>query len=155
MRAKGQRGLRGPPMALRHAAGDGFSARRIRTDKPMGTYPRSIDVISRKFQCITALCAAFGLASCSLSSESYHEEKEGYSATAGRIVKIENLTAERFEPLSDGVAITVAAPGCRVWLTFENEETRVFDIGRGVIIVHGPSRDYILESRLHPAGPTR
>ncbi len=109
----------------------------------------------RKILCITALCATFGLASCSLSSEAYHEEKKGYSATTGRIVKIQNLSAEKFEPLSDGVAVTVAAPGCQVWLKFENEETRVFDLGPGVVIVHGPDRDYILESRLHPARPTR
>ena len=110
---------------------------------------------SRKILYTAALCAALGLASCSVSSESYHEEKQGFSATTGRIVKIQNLSAEKIEPLSDGVAMTVGAPGCQVWLQFENEETRVFDVGPGVIIVHGPGRDYILESRLHPSRPTR
>jgi len=112
-------------------------------------------VRSPKTLVIAALCLTLGLASCSLSSESYHEEKKGYSATTGRIVRIENLCTEKLEPLSDGIAVTVAKSGCKVWLTFDDEQTRVFELDPGVIIVHGPGRDYILESRLHPSRPAR
>jgi hypothetical protein len=91
------------------------------------------------------------LASCAASSASFVGDLPGYSVTSGRITRIEGLHAEQIVPLSDGVAVTVSQPGCRVLVEFQNGDTRVFDAGRGVILVHGYSKDYILSSQLDEA----
>ncbi len=91
----------------------------------------------------------FCLASCSTSSAKYIEEIRGYAVTRGRITKIENLHAEELESLSDGLAMTLVENGCRITMKFDEDEeaVRIFDIGEGVILVHGYDSDYILESR--------
>ena len=91
------------------------------------------------------------LASCSVSSSSYVDDLAGYSVTSGRITRIEGLHAEQIVPLSDGLAVTVSQPGCKVLMQFDDGDTRVFDAGRGVILVHGYSTDYLLSSQLDEA----
>ena len=89
------------------------------------------------------------LSSCSISSESFVNQIRGYSITRGRITRIDNLYAEEFKPLSDGVAMKLAENGCSVTMQFreDDDQTKIFDIGKGVILVKGYDGDYILESR--------
>ena len=98
---------------------------------------------------LAALALASGLSSCSISSKTYVSEIRGYSVTAGRITRIENLYAEEFQPLSDGVAMKLVEDGCTVTMRFSetDEQQRIFEIGEGVILVKGFDGDYILESR--------
>ncbi len=102
------------------------------------------------------LLASLGLGACSVSSESYVADISGYSVTRGRFMHIENLHAAKIEPLSDGVAITLSQPGCRVKILFDNDQERVMETGRGVILVHGYANDYILKLEMDggPAAPT-
>ena len=97
---------------------------------------------------IGLLILAAGLSSCMLSSRGYVDEITGYSVTEGRITRIVSLDSENMEPLTDGMAYTVSHSGCRVSMTFENGESKEFDLGRGVIIVHGYKSDFILQSEL-------
>ena len=46
------------------------------------------------------------------------------------------------------MAYTVSHSGCRVSMTFKNGESKEFDLGKGVIIVHGYKSDFILQSEL-------
>ena len=101
---------------------------------------------------IAFLFAIAGLCSCASTSRSYVDDLAGYSVTEGRITRIENLEAHLIEPLADGVAMTLTQP-CRVWMEFDNGESRSFEIGSGVILVHGYDSDFILESTLQPASP--
>ena len=99
--------------------------------------------------CVCGLVLTFSLASCSTSSAKYIDEIRGYAVTRGRITKIENLHAEELQSLSDGLAMTLVENGCRVTMKFDADEeaVQIFDIGEGVILVHGYDSDYILESR--------
>lgn len=96
---------------------------------------------------VVALAAC--LSSCAISSKTYVNEIRGYSVTRGRITRIENLYAEEFQALSDGVAMKLVEDGCTVTMQFKenDDQPRVFEIGTGVILVKGYDGDYILESR--------
>lgn len=96
-----------------------------------------------------ALAVCLPLSSCTISSKTYVSEIRGYSVTRGTITRIENLYADEFKPLSDGVAMTLVENGCTVTMQFQEgeDQTRVFEIGEGVILVKGSGGDYILESR--------
>lgn len=84
------------------------------------------------------------LSGCGTSSESYIADTSGYAVTRGRITRIENLWTEKLTPLTDGLAIEVGGRGCQVTIQFDEDTTRVFDAGRGVVIVHGTDGDAIL-----------
>jgi len=47
------------------------------------------------------------------------------------------------------VAVTLSQSGCNVEILFDNDKTKVFDLGPGVIIVHGYDKDYILQNVSH------
>ena len=93
-----------------------------------------------------ALIACATFVSCSTSSQSYVEEISGYAVTRGRIQRVEDLHTDQMQPLTDGVAITVSRPGCRVSMLFDNDETRVIETDRGAIIVYGYANDYVLRA---------
>ncbi len=101
------------------------------------------------FRHLAVLALGVCLSSCSISSESFVNQIRGYSITRGRITRIDNLYAEEFKPLSDGVAMTIAEDGCSVTVQFRegDDQTKIFEIGEGVILVKGYDGDYILESR--------
>ncbi len=101
------------------------------------------------FRGLAVLAVGLCLSSCSVSSSQFVDGIRGYSITRGRIIRIDNLYAEQFKPLSDGVAMTLAEDGCSVTMQFRegDDQTKIFDIGEGVILVKGYDGDYILESR--------
>ena len=104
---------------------------------------------SRGLRGLAVLAVGLFLTSCSMSSAQYVLGVRGYSVTRGRITRIDNLYANEFKPLSDGVAMVLSENGCSVTMQFEegDEQLKVFDIGEGVIVVKGYRGDYILESR--------
>ena len=89
------------------------------------------------------------LTACGTTAASYVDSMHGCAVTQGRIVKIENLSTQDLQPLADGLATIVGQPacqpGCRVTLRFDSERSKVFDVRQGVILVHGPEVDYVLE----------
>ena len=93
-------------------------------------------------------CAIASLSACKTTAESYVAEMPGYSVVTGRITRIENLHTEDVTPLSDGMVFVLSQPDCRVSITFEDDQRKVFNVGQGVIIVHGAKGDYILESEI-------
>ena len=93
-------------------------------------------------------CAMACLSACAMSAESYIAEMPGYSVVHGRITRIENLHTEDVTPLSDGMVFVLSRPDCRVSIEFEDEQRKVFNVGQGVILVHGAAGDYILESEI-------
>ncbi len=93
-------------------------------------------------------CAIACLSACATSAESYIAEMPGYSVVHGRITRIENLHTEDVTPLSDGMVFVLSRPDCRVSIEFEDEQRKVFNVGQGVILVHGAAGDYILESEI-------
>ena len=101
------------------------------------------------FRGLAVLVLGLCLSSCSVSSSQFVNGIRGYSITRGRIIRIDNLYAEQFKPLSDGVAMTIAEDGCSVTVQFRegDDQTKIFEIGEGVILVKGYDGDYILESR--------
>lgn len=101
------------------------------------------------FRGLAVLVLGLCLSSCSVSSAKYVNGIRGYSITRGRIIRIDNLYAEQFKPLSDGVAMTLAEDGCSVTVQFREgeDETKIFEIGKGVIIIKAYDGDFILESR--------
>lgn len=99
---------------------------------------------------ICSLFLALTLSACSTtSSGSYVADMTGFSVTEGRIQKITGLATDKVEPLSDGLAVTLSAQGCSVVIEFANDTTKVFDLGPGVILVHGYEKDYILQNVSH------
>ncbi len=100
------------------------------------------------------LLASVCLGACSVSSESYIADISGYSVTRGRFMQIENLHAAKIEHLTDGVAMTLSQPGCRVKILFDNDEELMVEPGRGGILVHGYANDYILKVEVSDDGST-
>ncbi len=94
--------------------------------------------------CGLILPAAF-LSACGTTSTQYAEDIKGYAVTQGRIVKVEGLSTDNLQPLQDGLATVIGKSGCRVTLRFDSERSKVFEVGEGVILVHGHESDYILE----------
>ena len=84
------------------------------------------------------------LASCGTSSGSFIKMHPSYSVAKGEVVRIENMNSNEVEALSDGRAVTVSRPGCRVTLAFDEERSKVFDVDKGTILVHGKKHDYLL-----------
>lgn len=105
--------------------------------------------IQGKLAAIVLACISLG--ACSVSSESYVADISGYAVTRGRFMQIENLHAAKIEQLTDGVAMTLSQPGCRVRILFDNDEELTVETGRGVILVHGYANDYILKLEVSDA----
>jgi hypothetical protein len=99
---------------------------------------------------VSALAVLLG--GCAQSSESFvldHSES-GYSATRGRILHVEGLASSKIERLSDGVALTVAPPGCKVDIQFVDEKQSAFAPAGGSILVYGSPADCILQPQVRP-----
>ena len=100
---------------------------------------------------LSSLVPLFALAAllggCAQSSESFiHDYSEsGYSATRGRILHVAGLATSKIEPLSDGVALTVAPPGCKVEIKFVDEKQGALEPAVGSILVYGTPSDCILQ----------
>lgn len=98
------------------------------------------------------LAATLGLAclmtSCGLSVAGYvkkAQEERMYSMMRGRITRIQDLSTDKIEYLRDGLAVTLNQPG-EVMLRSSDEDTALFHLEAGNIIVHGRKSDYILHS---------
>ena len=91
-------------------------------------------------------------AACSSTSQSFVDSMSGYSVVRGRITEIENLSADVKVSFSDGLAVTVTKPGCRVSMTFPDNQTKILDLDPGMIVVHGYAHDFVLRSEF--ATPT-
>lgn len=89
---------------------------------------------------------------CSTTVSEYVAGFEAYSVVRGTVVKVENLTTESQELLSDGSAMAASAPGCRVTVRFA-DQTEVLDLDSGSVLVFGLERDYILRP-IRPASPS-
>ncbi len=76
---------------------------------------------------------------------SYVEGLKGYSVTPGEITLIENLNAQQLDNLADGVVMTLGESG-RVTLRFSKNESKVFEIAAGSVLVVGKDKDYVLQS---------
>jgi hypothetical protein len=86
------------------------------------------------------------LASCGSTSRTFVDGVSGYSVVRGRITEIENLSAEHKALFSDGLAVTVTKPGCKVSFLFPDKQTKVIDLEPGMILVHGYAEDFVLRS---------
>lgn len=91
-------------------------------------------------------------AACSTTSRSFVESMSGYSVVRGRITEIENLSADLKVSFSDGLAVTVTKPGCKISMTFPDNQTKILDLDPGMIVVHGYADDFVLRSEF--ARPT-
>ena len=85
-------------------------------------------------------------AACASTSKTFVDGVSGYSVVRGRITEIVNLSAEQKAVFSDGLAVTVSKPGCKVSITFPDKQTKVVDLEPGMILVHGFAEDFILRS---------
>lgn len=92
-------------------------------------------------------------AACSSTSQAFVDSMSGYSVVRGRITEIENLSADVKVSFSDGLAVTVTKPGCRISMTFPDNQTKILDLDPGMIVVHGYADDFVLRSEF--ATPTR
>ena len=86
------------------------------------------------------------LAACGTTSKSYVDSISGYSVVRGRVTEIDNLSAEQKAVFSDGLAVKVTKPGCKVTITFPDKQTKTVDLEPGMILVHGYAEDFILRS---------
>lgn len=86
------------------------------------------------------------LAACGSTSRTFVDGISGYSIVRGRITEIDNLSAEHKAVFSDGLAVTVTKPGCKVSITFPDKQTKVMDLEPGMILVHGYAEDFVLRS---------
>lgn len=84
------------------------------------------------------------MTSCATSSLTYVEETRGFAVTRGEMVRVENLNSPGKEQLSDGVALEIDEPGCRVTLRIEEVE-RIVEIGPGGQLVLGGGVDAVLQ----------
>ncbi len=100
--------------------------------------------ISRRPCFLTVLALSGLLASCGTSSGSFIKMHPTYSVAKGEVVRIENMNSNEVEALSDGRAVTVSRPGCRVTLAFDEERSKVFNVDQGTILVHGKKHDFLL-----------
>jgi len=91
-------------------------------------------------------------AACSSTSQTWVEGMSGYSIVKGRITEIDNLSADLKVSFADGLAVTVTKPGCKVSMTFPDNQTKVLDLDPGMIVVHGYAHDFVLRSEF--ATPT-
>lgn len=101
-------------------------------------------------------CATFALgcailSACSTSSKVYVEESKTYSVTRGRVLRIEGLTSDKVEALSDGVAITLGSTPCRMTLSFDEKRQKTLDLKQGHIVVFGPEVDYVMQPQIEDA----
>lgn len=95
-------------------------------------------------------------AACTSTTRSYVDSVSGYSVVRGRVTEIENLSANHKMSFSDGLAVTVTKPGCRISITFPDRQKKVIDLEPGMILVHGYEEDYVLRSEFAApqSGPT-
>ncbi len=93
------------------------------------------------------------LMACSTTSRTYVDGISGYSVVRGRITEIDNLSADQKAIFSDGLAVTVTKPGCKISFTFPDKQTKVVDLEPGMILVHGYAEDFILRSEF--SAPTK
>ena len=93
------------------------------------------------------------LTSCFTSSSSFIEEQTGVAVVRGRITRVENLTASKTEHLGDGLAITVAQPGCSISMQFGTNQSKVIQLAVGEMIVYGADTDYLV--RATAGSPTK
>jgi hypothetical protein len=92
-------------------------------------------------------------AACSSTSRTFVDGISGYSVVRGRITEIDNLSAENKAVFSDGLAVTVTKPGCKVSITFPDKQTKVVDVEPGMILVHGYAEDFLLRSEFTTPTP--
>lgn len=86
------------------------------------------------------------LAGCSTTAISYIDQQPGYSVTRGRIERVENVSSEDLVPLADGVAVRLDQPAT-VTIRFDDDNTRVMDLGAGAIVICSHAADYVLVSQ--------
>jgi hypothetical protein len=93
-----------------------------------------------------SLLLAVCLSACAASSASYvdKETSQGAMVTRGRVTKIENLNSDSLQSLSDGSAITVSKPGCRVTIEFAGKQSQVLELPAGARLVCAGDSDYVL-----------
>ncbi|MHC4078239.1 MAG: hypothetical protein ACYST0_07325 [Planctomycetota bacterium] len=93
-------------------------------------------------------------AACSTTSQSYVDQLSGYSITRGRITEVHNLSGELMATFSDGHAVTVTQPGCKLAITFPDRQTKIMEVQPGMIVVHGYADDFVLRSEFAKPVPT-
>lgn len=84
------------------------------------------------------------LAGCGASTQAFLKAMPAHSTVRGEILRVEGLAAERFEKLSDGVAVHVAAPGCKVTMQLGKKKEHAYEVGPGSIIVFGDDADLLM-----------
>lgn len=97
------------------------------------------------------------LSACHTTSARYAAGACPYAVTRGAIVQVEGMHSDQHTMLSDGVAITVSEPGCRVTMQLGDGMATV-DVKPGGILVYGGQNDYLLQPyRTHaaPGGGTQ
>lgn len=97
---------------------------------------------------IQGLILAAMLQACSTTSHSYVVDSSDYSVVRGEIVDVQNLTAQEFRHLSDGVAIVLSGSGGRVTIRFDADQEKTFEVGDGAVVVFGDGSDYLLRNEL-------
>ncbi|MEM7202325.1 MAG: hypothetical protein AAF628_18790 [Planctomycetota bacterium] len=98
-----------------------------------------------------ALLALLG--SCATSGAEFAEQQAGFAVTKGEILRVDDLSSAALERLADGVAFEVAAPGCRVSLSFADGERSELALPPGCLIVCSGSGDYVLRREGRAAEP--
>ena len=90
-----------------------------------------------------AVSLCLTLFSCATSSSTYVSEAVGWSVTKGDVLEVSYLNSKSNEVLSDGVAIKISQPGCKVLIRLE-DKSRTFELGVDSILLYGKDSDYIL-----------
>jgi hypothetical protein len=92
---------------------------------------------------VCLVAAPLALVSCGVSGKAFVDNSLGYSVTRGNIVRVDNLNTEWNNLLSDGVAIRISSPGCRVGVRM-GQPVQELDLKPGSIVVLSKKGDFVL-----------
>ena len=98
---------------------------------------------------------------CAVSTEAYLQSQEGFSVTAGYVIRLEGMHDPKVQKLTDGTAYEVTGEGCTVVMEFDNHRglrrrrrrRSLLKLGPGDVFVQSRPFSFVLQRPKTAAAP--